>query len=101
MSQPVYALILAISEENGLEHYRIFKKSVNKEKFTEYLDELYIANKHEKIAIFADNMAVHRSHEVIGKLEELDIDIIFNVPYSPDYNPCESCLSIIKNLYKR
>ena len=27
--------------------------------------------------------------------------MIYNVPYSPDYNPCESCFSKIKNYYRR
>jgi len=26
---------------------------------------------------------------------------MYNVPYSPDYNPVESCLSKIKNHYKK
>ena len=29
------------------------------------------------------------------------MEIIFNVPYQPDYNPAECCLSKIKNHYKR
>ena len=29
------------------------------------------------------------------------IPCIFNVPYQPDYNPCESCLSKVKSYYKR
>ena len=35
------------------------------------------------------------------KLIELDIKMLYNVPYQPDYNPAESCLSKIKNYYKR
>ena len=35
------------------------------------------------------------------KLNELEIESIQNVPYQPDYNPAESCLSKIKNYYKR
>ena len=44
MNQPVFALIFAISEEKGIEYYQIFEKSVNKEKFTEYLLSLRRAN---------------------------------------------------------
>ena len=101
INQPVYALILALSQEKGLEFYRIFEKSVDGEKFIEYLDGLYIENKHERVAIFLDNLRVHKSEKVIMKLDELDIEVIYNVPYQPDYNPAESCLSKIKNFYKR
>ena len=46
-------------------------------------------------------MRVHASKEVAMKLDELGMEIIFNVPYQPDYNPAECCLSKIKNNYKR
>ena len=94
-------MIFAISEENGLEHYRIYPKSIDHHKFNEYLDELYVENKHANIAIFLDNLRVHLKHEVTVKLNELEIESIQNVPYQPDYNPAESCLSKIKNYYKR
>ena len=81
INQPVFALIFAISEENGLEHYRIYKKLIDYEKFNEYLDELYVANKHDNIAIFLDNLKVHLKHEVTMKLNELDIETVQNVPY--------------------
>ena len=69
MNQPCYALILAISEERGIEHTQIFDKSVNKEKFIEYLINLRSANPFERIAIFMDNMSVHRANLVRDKME--------------------------------
>ena len=101
LNQPVFALVLAISRENGLEHYQVYDKSVNKYKFVEYLDELYVPNKHESIVLFLDNLGVHKSGLVIEKLDELGIETLYNVPYQPDYNPTESCLSKIKNFYRR
>ena len=62
---------------------------------------MYIQNKHNTITLFADNLSVHKSTLVKDKLIELDIEMIYNVPYQPDYNPAESCLSKIKNYYKR
>ena len=41
---PCECLLLGISEENGVEHWRIFQKSVNNEKFEQYLEELRDAN---------------------------------------------------------
>ena len=35
------------------------------------------------------------------KLQQQGIKCLFNVPYMPDFNPCESCLSKVKNTYKR
>ena len=44
---------------------------------------------------------MHYAESVIKKLSELDIEIIYNVPFQPDFNAAESCLSKIKNHYKR
>ena len=101
MNQPVYCLVLAISKENGVEHYDIYDKSVDQKKFEDYLDNLYIANKHDKLAIFMDNLSVHKTTSIKMKLHELGIEPIYNVPYHPDFNPVESCFSKIKNHYKR
>ena len=51
--------------------------------------------------MFLDNLTVHKNHHVKTKLKQHSIPCIFNVPYQPDYNPCESCLSKVKNYYKR
>jgi len=69
----VYALIFAVSEREGLEHYQIFEKSINHTKFNEYLDQLYIDHKHEKVAVFLDNLRVHLKEEVTMKMDELGI----------------------------
>ena len=34
-------------------------------------------------------------------MEDLKIDPIYNVPYAPDYQPCEHCFSVLKNRFKR
>ena len=40
LSQPVKALIFAISEEQGVEHYQIFDFSVDTPKFIDYVINL-------------------------------------------------------------
>ena len=96
VSQPAHALLFAISEEEGVEHYRIYKNSVDQYKFAGFLDELYIANKHHKIAVLLDNLTAHKTTSVLQKMAELEIEHIYNVPYQPDYNPIEATFSKIK-----
>ena len=48
-----------------------------------------------------DNLTVHKTVKVRAKMSELKIEPLYNVPYQPDYNPCEACNSKIKNYYKR
>ncbi len=54
-----------------------------------------------KLAVFADNCTVHHSKAVKSYSEEHDIQIIFNLPYSPQYNPIEIVWSLVKNKYRR
>ena len=58
-------------------------------------------NQFNKIALFLDNLSVHKADLVKMKLEDQGIPCLFNVPYQPDYNPIECCFSKIKNHYKR
>ena len=61
VSQPAYQVILAISEENGLEHCGYYTKSGDTKRFKEYINEPYVANKDAKIAVLMDNLGVHKS----------------------------------------
>ena len=40
MHADALAVLLAISRERGVEHIRVYPKSVNKKKFLEFLEEL-------------------------------------------------------------
>ena len=101
VNQPVYSLVLAISYENGVEHYEIFKKCIDENRFMSYLDDLSIANKHHKVALFMDNLSSHKTLKVRMKMQELGIEPIYSVPYFPDLNPTECCFSKIKGYYRR
>ena len=59
--EPTLALLAGVSKEKGVEHFQIFEKSVNKEKFQEYIDALRAANPDDKICIFMDNLSSHTS----------------------------------------
>ena len=48
-----------------------------------------------------DNLSVHKSKVYREKMDDLDIGYIFNVPYSPDYNPIETCFYKVKNAFKK
>jgi transposase len=78
-----------------------FEKSVNKEKFKVFLEELRARNFMDDICIVMDNLRVHHSNDVIDRLDELGIEYVFTPAYSPDFNPIESVFSIFKNRMKR
>ena len=64
LEEPTLALLCGISKEKGVEHFQIFEKSVNVDKFIEYLDCLRTAEPDAKITLFMDNLSAHTSERV-------------------------------------
>lgn len=69
--------------------------------FKAYLRALAEKNKRRKLVIFMDNLSVHKSLEVQNLMRELKFEWIWNVPYSPDYQPIETVFSRVKLLFKQ
>ena len=85
----------------GLEHFKIFKKSVNQDKFVEYIVALRAANPNDKIAIFMDNLNVHFTDKSKKAMQEAGFRWIRNVPYEPKWNPIELVFSQVKLNFKK
>ena len=100
LHEPTLAVLAAISKEKGQEHYRIFENSVNIQKFKQYLQELRNLNGEDKIALFMDNLSAHRSEKSKVEMARLGFRCIFNVPYSPEYNPIEFVFSKVKQRFR-
>ena len=70
LNEPTKALLTGISE-SGVEQWKIFPKSVNIKKFQQYLQLVRDAHGDEKVALFMDNLSVHKSKKTKKKMEEL------------------------------
>ena len=68
--------------------------------FKQYLQELRDLNGKEKIALFMDNLAAHKSEKSKTEMALLGFRCIFNVPYSPEYNPIEFVFSKVKQKFR-
>jgi len=96
LKEPTLAVLSAISKERGQEHFKIFLNSVDIKKFKGYLQELRELNGTDKIALFMDNLAVHKSEKSKAEMTKLGFKFIWNVPYEPEYNPIEFVFSKVK-----
>ena len=96
-----HALVAGVSEEVGLEGYLIVLKAINTESYIEFLRKLKQKYQHRKLALFIDNLMVHKAEAVNKVYAELEMTPIFNVPYSPQFNGIESYFSLLKNEYKK
>jgi transposase len=83
------SLLLAICND-GSYIYKIYDKSVNKEKFQDFLTLL---EPEDNCSIILDNVSFHRSLK--------KDNFIFTPPYEPDYNPVELCFSKIKQTFRK
>jgi len=92
-------VIAAMSEEKGIIHVRIQPQTVDSYDFSEYLLRLTQKLRNVPIALFMDNASIHKSKTVKPYYEERNIKPIFNVPYSPDFNPIEAVFSKVKRLF--
>ena len=84
LNEPTLALLASISKEKGLEHWQLFPKSVNVQKFKEWLAGLRAATGEDKVCIFMDNLGAHTSEESKEEMRRLGFRWIYNVPYSPE-----------------
>ena len=74
------------------------EEAFNSEDFMAYLDLLRKYNK-RKLAVFMDQLMVHRAKNVKEYCERHDIMRIFNCGYSPEFNPIEGVFSQVKRYY--
>ena len=65
------------------------------------MNDLRQKYKKRKIALFMDNLSVHRSLLVREHMDALKIKYVFNAPYSPDYNPIEFVFHMLKTEYRK
>ena len=66
-----------------------------------FLEQLSNEYDGEQVAVFMDNLSVHKTKDVKEACERLNIIPIFNIPYSPDFNGIESYFSLVKAEYKK
>lgn len=78
----------------------MIKGSFNTIKFNDFIINDVIPNMKNQ-AIMMDNCVIHRSKILREKLEESNIKLIFNVPYSPQFSPIELHFNTLKNDIKK
>ena len=82
------SLLLAIYSDGTLK-FKIYKNSVNKIHFQDFINFLNL----ESETVLLDNVAFH-------KIYKDNQNFIYTPPYQPEYNPVEYCFSKIKSKFK-
>jgi len=55
----------------------------------------------EQSVLVLDNARIHHDEDLIEYIEAFGGRVEFLPPYSPDFNPIETCFSVIKSFLKR
>ena len=96
-----HVVIAAISEEKGVDQIMIYSAAIKANDFIEYLQRLRKRHGKTPLALFCDQLAVHKSRAVKPYYDSLDIVPVYNVGYSPEFNAIEAVFSKVKALYNR
>ena len=77
--------------------------SINAASVCELLVQLRRAHRHLPISVFLDNARYHRARDVRAKAAELNIELLYLPPYSPNLNLIERFWKFVKRhcLYSR
>ena len=94
-----HSVIASMSAERGFEVIKIYTEAIDAEKFKDYLERLRKKLAQLPLALYMDQLSVHKSKDVRPSYERLDVTPIFNVSYSPQFNAIESAFSKVKRIF--
>ena len=95
------SVIASLSYERGIGLCLIHAHAIDHEDFLNYLRKLRGRNGRQPLALFMDQLQVHKAKEIRDEWAKLDIERIYNVSYSPELNPIEAGFSRVKALFNR
>jgi len=101
-SRKRYTVICAINNK-GIICTKIINNSANGEDFIEFINQ--VINKlpigREKQYLLMDNARIHHYKKFKDNIKEKpNIELLYNVPYSPEYNPIEYVFNEAKQIIK-
>ena len=82
-------VIGAISLKNGKSIFSRKKGYFKSDDICEFLKKITENFNKEKIVIYWDNATVHKSMPVQEKLAELNLEVVYGPPHSPEFNGIE------------
>ena len=88
--------LASMTEEKGICLLHIFDEPVKEAAFCAHISKLRVKAGKRPIALFMDNLWVHKNAQVRELMAKLDIQPIYNVAYSPEFNPIEAVFSKVK-----
>ena len=99
-SQPCQAVVGAASASQGLIVWHISERSFNAEGIRDFLQDLRDCVGPGRRTIMLDNASIHRSKATVDHARLLDFQMIWNVPYHPEFNGIEYVWAVVKARFR-
>ena len=95
------AALASMTAAKGICLVHIYDRPVKEPELRAHLCKLRVKAGKKPLALFMDNLWVHKQKEVRELMTKLDIRPIYNVAYSPEFNPIEAVFSKVKRQFIR
>ena len=92
-------VIASMTEEEGILYPHLQESPCDSHDFIKYLYVLQRKMNFKPFALFMDNAPIHTAKVVKPYYADLEITPVFNVGYSPEFNPIEAVFSKVKRLF--
>ena len=93
------AALASMTAEKGMCLVHVYEHPVKEPEFRAHLSKLRTKAGRRPIALFMDNLWVHKNAEIRELMARLDIRPVYNVAYSPEFNPIEAVFSKVKRRF--
>ena len=78
----------------------MLKGSTNTEIFNKFIINDALPKISKGDTLFMDNAKIHKSNLLANYIRDSDFHLLFNIPYSPEFNPIELFQNVIKSHIK-
>jgi transposase len=86
---------------SGVVAIRPFEGAINVDKFLSFLERDLLPFTRAGDIIVMDNLSFHRDPEVVARIRQARVRVLFLPPYSPEFNPIELYWSSFKQMLRR
>ena len=96
------SVLASITDLEGIGLRQVYSQAITGKDFADYLIKLKTRYPKRKLAVFMDQLNVHKEITHVQPIYlKYNITPIFNVAYSPEFNPIEAVFSKVKAIFNR
>ena len=88
-----------ITDKNKILDYKIIKGSLNGNLYLDFIynNKKILSNRY----LLQDNLRIHHMRTIKDYCSKNNINLVYNPPYTPEFNPIEMVFSEIKNIFRK